>query len=140
AATTTPSIDAQISSTTLSSKFKTAAMVDGVISQAFCIAIARLDTNCKSSSKYKVPLATKAENSPNEYPATLSGLKSVKVFAKITECKNTAGWFTLVCFNSSSVPLNMISVMLKPKISFALSNSSLAIADVSYKSLPIPEN
>src|SRR5690606_30216293 len=129
--TTTPSIEAQMSSTTLSSKFKTAAIVEGVISQAFCIAIARFDTNFNASSKDNVPLATKAENSPNECPATISGLKSGNVFAKITECKNTAGCVTLVCFSSSSVPLNMISVMLKPKISLALSNNSFAVSEDS---------
>ena len=59
--TTTPSISAQISSTTLSSRFKTAAIVEGVISQAFCMAMARWETNFSPSSKLKAPLATKAE-------------------------------------------------------------------------------
>ena len=129
-----------MSSTILSSKFKTAAMVEGVISHAFCIAKALLETNTKASSKDKAPFATNAENSPNECPATISGSKSSNVLAKITECKKTAGCVTLVSFNSSAVPSNIISVIRKPKISFALSNSSLATAEFSYKSLPIPVN
>ena len=129
-----------MSSTILSSKFKTAAIVLGVISQAFCIAIARWETSFKPSSKDKVPLATKAENSPKEWPATISGLKLSNVFAKITECKNTAGCVTLVSFNCSAVPSNMMSVMRNPNISLAFSNNSFAKAEFSYKSLPIPVN
>jgi hypothetical protein len=45
------------------------------------------ETNFNPSSNDKVPLATNAEKSPNECPATISGLKSSpKVLAKITEC------------------------------------------------------
>ena len=33
----------------------------------------------------------------------------------ITEWRNTAGWVTLVCLSSSSVPANMMSVMRKPR-------------------------
>ncbi|MNT69726.1 hypothetical protein D3C72_2080620 [compost metagenome] len=76
-------------------------------------------------------MATKAENSPKECPATISGLKSSKVLAKITECKNTAGCVTLVSFSSSAVPSNIISVILKPNISLAFSNNSLAKAEFS---------
>ncbi|MNE09379.1 hypothetical protein D3C80_1020520 [compost metagenome] len=115
-------------------------MVDGFISQAFCMANALWETNFNPSSKDKAPLATKAENSPNECPATISGLKSSSVLAKITECKNTAGCVTLVSFNCSAVPSNMMSVMRKPNISLAFSNNSLAKGEFSYKSLPIPVN
>ena len=38
------------------------------------------------------------------------------------------------------MPLNMISVMRYPRISFAFSNNSLAKAEFSYRSLPIPTN
>ena len=40
---------------------------------------------------------------------------------KKPECKNIAGWVTRVCLRSSSEPSNMISVMLKPRISLAWS-------------------
>ncbi len=48
-------------------------MVEGAISQAFCIAKARLETSLNPSSKDKTPFATKADNSPKECPATISG-------------------------------------------------------------------
>ena len=67
-------------------------MVEGSASQAFCIAIARLETKIRPSSKVKAPLATRAENSPNECPATISGLKlSPSVLASSTEWRNMAG-------------------------------------------------
>ena len=95
-------------------------MVDGCNSQAFCIAKARVETNFNPSSNDKTPAETKAENSPNEWPATISGLNlSPKTLAKITECKKMAGWVTLVCFSSSSEPVNIISVIQNPKISLA---------------------
>ena len=103
------------------------------------MAIALFETNFNPSSNDKAPFTTKAENSPKECPATISGFTS-KTLAKITECKKTAGWVTLVSFNSSAVPSNMISVILKPKISFAFSNNSFAKGEFSYKSLPIPVN
>ena len=72
-------------------------MVDGVFSQAFCIAIARADTKRTPSSNDKAPAATSAENSPREWPATISGQKSGPiVFANITECRKMAGCVTLV--------------------------------------------
>ena len=64
---------AQISSTFSSGKANTAAIVEGVASQAFCIAWARLETNTKPSSKERAPAATRAENSPREWPAVMSG-------------------------------------------------------------------
>ena len=118
-----------------------AAIVDGATSHAFCIACARCDTSFNPSSNDIAPAATSAENSPSEWPATISGANSSPiVFANITECKNTAGWVTLVCFKSSGVPSNIKSVILKPKISFAFSNISRASALFSYRSLPIPTN
>ncbi|MNY63531.1 hypothetical protein D3C86_2005040 [compost metagenome] len=92
AGTTTSSIEAHMSSTTLSSKPKIAAIVDGCNSHAFCIALARAITSLNASSKFNVPLATNEENSPKECPATISGLKlSPKTLANITECKKIAG-------------------------------------------------
>ena len=120
-----PEVFAQTCSTIASSKPKTAAMVLGCNSQAFCMAKARLETNFKPSSNVNDPLATNAENSPSECPATISGLKlPPKVLAKITECKNMAGCVTLVSFKSSAEPSNMMSVILKPKIPLAISNNS----------------
>jgi hypothetical protein len=55
-----------MSSTSSSAKANTAAMVEGLISQAFCMALARMLTSFKASSKASVPFATKAENSPKE--------------------------------------------------------------------------
>ena len=60
-------------------------MVDGFNSQAFCIALARIDTRRKASSKVRVLFATKAENSPNECPATISGFKPCVTLYKMTE-------------------------------------------------------
>ena len=63
-----------------------AAMVEGVASQAFCIAIARAYTSFNPSSKLNAPAATNAENSPSEWPAVISGLKSSPMQrAEITE-------------------------------------------------------
>ena len=130
-----------MSSTIASSRPKTAAIVEGAISQAFCIAKARLETNFSPSSKVKTPFVTNADNSPKECPATISGLKpSPKTFAKITECKKIAGCVTFVSFNCSAVPSNIISVIEKPKISFAFSKYFCANEDFSYKSKPIPVN
>ena len=118
-----------------------AAMVEGFISQAFCIAKARLETRLTPSAKSMAPAATNAENSPKEWPATISGANfSPRDFAKMTEWRNTAGWVTFVCFNSDSSPANMTSVIRKPSISLAFSNRSFAKGMFSYKSLPIPMN
>ena len=103
------------------------------------MAKALFETNLKPSSNDNAPFTTSAENSPKECPATMSGFTS-NTLAKITECKKTAGWVTLVSFNSSAVPSNMISVILKPRISFAFSNNAAAKGEFSYKSLPIPVN
>ena len=47
----------------------------------------------------------------------MSGLKEEsRQDAKIEECKNIAGCVTLVSFNSSAEPSNIILVMSKPKI------------------------
>ena len=84
---------------------------------------------------------TSAENSPNECPATISGVISLSfVRAKITECKKIDGCVTEVCLRSSLVPLNMILLILNPKISFAMLKKSAAVFDESNKSLPIPGN
>ena len=118
-----------------------AAIVEGCISQAFCMAMARAYTSLRPSSNDRAPAATRAENSPNECPAVISGWKaSPRQSAEMTECRNTAGCVTLVWRRSSSVPLNIISVMRYPKISFAFSNSSFASGELSYRSLPIPTN
>ena len=116
-------------------------MVEGSNSHAFCMAKALCDTNFNADSKSNAPLATKAENSPRECPATISGRKSSpNVLVKITECKKIAGCVTLVCFKSSAVPWNMISVIENPKMSFALLNKSFARSDFSNNSFPIPGN
>ena len=51
-----------------------------------------------------------------------------------------AGCVTLVSFNASASPSNIMSVMENPKISFAVEKRSFATALSSYKSLPIPTN
>ena len=105
------------------------------------MAKALCETNFNPSSKDKAPFATNAENSPKECPATICGWNSSpNVLAKITECRKIAGCVTFVSFNCSAVPSNMMSVILKPNMSFAFSNNSLAKAEFSYKSLPIPVN
>ena len=64
----------------------------GAASQAFCMAMARAATNFKPSSKLKQRVAVKAESSPKEWPAAISGLKSCpRHKALITLCKKTAG-------------------------------------------------
>ena len=63
-----------------------AAIVEGCASQAFCIAMARAYTSFNPSSNDNAPAATKAENSPSECPAVISGLKSSPMQrAEITE-------------------------------------------------------
>ena len=57
---------AQISSTFSSGKPMMAAIVPGLASQSFCIALARAATSFKPSSKAMAPAATNAENSPRE--------------------------------------------------------------------------
>jgi len=140
AATTTSLMLLQTCSTFSSSIPMMAAMVEGSASQAFCMAWALAYTSLSASSKPSVLLATRAENSPRECPATMSGLKFSMVEARITECRKMAGWVTLVCFRSSSVPSNIISVMRKPRISLAFSNRSRALLCPSYNSFPIPTN
>ncbi len=109
-----------------------AAIVEGAASHAFCMAMARLETSLRPSSKESAPAATNAENSPNEWPATMSGANSSPSdLANMTECRNMAGWVTLVCLSSSSVPPNIMSVMEKPRMSFALSKRALASGIVS---------
>ena len=51
------------------------------------------------------------------------------------ECK-----MELIEFAKKLTPANIKSVIRKPRISFAFSNSSLANGDDSYKSFPIPTN
>ena len=115
-------------------------MVLGFASQAFCMAPARIATSLNASPKLKVPFATKAENSPSECPATISGL-AFSIFLKAaTECIKIAGCVMLVFFKSSSVPLNIILLISKPSISLASSNNCFAAALLSYKFLPIPLN
>src|SRR5665647_1908804 len=81
---------AHTSSTLSSAKANTAAIVEGFCSQAFCIALALINTSFSASSKLNTRLATNAENSPNECPATISGFASCSVLNAATECKNTA--------------------------------------------------
>ena len=59
-------MDSQTSSTASSLSPRTAAIVEGSISHAFCMAIARAYTNFNPSSNDRAFEATKAENSPNE--------------------------------------------------------------------------
>ena len=97
-------------------------MVLGVRSHAFCMAEARFDTSSKPSSNDIARAATKAENSPSEWPATASGWKaSPAIIALMTEWRNKAGCVTLVCFSASAVPSNMMSVIRKPSNSLARS-------------------
>ena len=134
-------MELHVCSTILFSRPNTAAMVPLLESQAFCIACARCETSLRPSSNFRVLFATRAENSPSECPATISGRKrSSKLFARITECRNIAGCVTLVCFKSSTLPSNIILVILNPKISLACSNRDLASVEVSYRDKPIPEN
>ena len=126
---TFPSLEtvAQTSSTFSSGRPMMAAIVPGFFSQAFCMALARAATSFSPSSKLSAPAATSAENSPREWPATMSGLNaSPKQRAEMTLWRNTAGCVTLVSFSCSSVPANMMPVILKPRISSALSKSSFA--------------
>ena len=69
------------------------------------------------------------KNSPSECPATASGF-TPSALAMMTEWRNTAGWVTLVCLSSSSVPANMMSVMRKPRISVGLLEESLGFGDI----------
>ena len=63
-----------------------AAMVEGWASQAFCMAMARAYTSFSPSSNDKAPAATKAENSPKECPAVISGWKASPMHkAEMTE-------------------------------------------------------
>ncbi len=114
-------------------------MLPGRFSQHFCMAIARFDTRRNPSSNDTAPETTNAENSPSECPATASGF-TPSTLARITEWRNTAGCVTLVCFSSSAVPPNMMSVMRNPRISSAFSKSALADSLFSYRSFPMPEN
>src|SRR6185312_11426129 len=106
-------MEAQISSTLVSSSARIAAIVEGFTSQAFCIAFALTATKFNASEKLKQPFATNAENSPSECPATISGVAVASVLKAITECKKTAGCVTFVCFSSSAVPKNITSEIEK---------------------------
>ena len=130
---------AQASSTSSSEPPRTAAIVPGRSSQAFCMASARFATSLRPASNVMAPVAVSAENSPSECPAAISGLPPWTL-AIATESRNTAGCVTFVCLRSSAVPLNITSVMLKPRISFALRNIDFTSAFDSNKSLPIPGN
>ena len=124
-------MEAQTLSTKLSSAPMTAAMVPGCSSQAFCMALARLATKRRPSSKVSTLLATRAENSPKEWPATMLGWKSSSTEARMTEWRKMAGWVTLVWRRSSSVPSNIKSVILKSNIRLALWNMSFAFEEWS---------
>ena len=110
-----PSTLLQMSSTCSSDRLRIAAIVDGVASQAFCIAMARLLTKISAFSKLSAPAAVSAENSPKLWPATKSGLKSApSSLAIITLMVKMAGWVTLVSLSSSAVPSNMILLNENP--------------------------
>ena len=109
----------------------TAAIVPGTASQHFCISLARIATRRRASSKDIAPAAARAENSPSEWPATMSGRKLSVHAARMVECRKMAGWVTLVAFRSSSVPSNMMRVISKPSISSALSKNSRALVSLS---------
>ena len=130
-----------MSSTVLSSSFSTAAMVDGVRSQHFCMALARAMTSLRPSSKLMAPAATKAENSPSEWPPTMSGLNCSPMYlARMTLWRKMAGCVTRVCLRSSGVPANIRSVMRKPIMSLAFSNMARHSSLPSYRFLPMPTN
>ena len=63
----------------------TAAIVPGTASQHFCISAARRETSFRASSKDIAPAATRAENSPRECPATISGANPGVQAARMTE-------------------------------------------------------
>ena len=87
------------------------------------------------------PAATKALNSPRLCPATMAGLNaSPSTLAFTTLCRKMAGWVTLVCFRSASLPVNITLVRLKPRMSLACSNQMRALLSASYRSLPMPGN
>jgi len=110
-------------------------------SQTFCMADARLEISFSADSKSKDPITANAVISPNECPATISGLKSLpRVFDRINECKKIAGWANFVCFKSEADPLNITSVIEYPKISLPLLKYSCANLDFSNNSFPIPGN
>ena len=134
-----PSVRLQISSTCSSERPRTAAIVDGLASQAFCMAMALVLTSFNAFSKLNAPAAVNAENSPRLCPATKVGLKSLpSKFAIITLKVNMAGWVTLVSFNSSAVPSNMTLLKLKLSTSSAWSKSTFATSLLVYRSFPIP--
>jgi hypothetical protein len=110
----------------------TAAMVLGCSSQAFCMALARAATSFNPSANSMAPAATRALNSPSEWPATMLGWKaSPRTFAFTTLCRKIAGCVTLVCFRSASLPLNITFVRLKPSRSLACSNQMRALLSAS---------
>ena len=106
-------------------------------------AIARAYTNFKSVFKVERSGCNKSRELAQWMAAVISGLKSSPMQrAEITECKKTAGWVTLVWRKSSSVPLNIISVIRYPRISFLLSNNSFRSAELFsiYKLSTLPGN
>ena len=120
-----PGVAAHTSSIMLASPPMMAAIVPGTASQQRCIAWARTETRRRPSSKERAPAATRAENSPSECPATMSGLIPAQI-AVATECRNTAGCVTRVAFRSSAVPENMVSRRSKPRMLSAASKRSRA--------------
>ncbi len=116
-------------------------MVPGRISQAFCMALARAATSFNPSANSMAPAATSALNSPRLCPAVMAGRNASPItLAFTTLCRKIAGCVTLVCFRSASLPRNMISVMVNPRMSLACSNQMRALLSASYRSLPIPGN
>ena len=116
-------------------------MVPGSASQAFCMALARAATSFRPSANSMAPAATSALSSPSECPATMSGRNSSPMaLAFTTLCRKMAGCVTSVRFRSSSLPLNITWVRLKPSRSLACSNQMRALLSASYRSLPIPGN
>ena len=78
------------------------------------MALARAATKRRPSAKESTPAATKAENSPNECPATIEGWGLFNVEYANIECKKIAGCVTSVRRSSSSVPENIIEAKSKP--------------------------
>ena len=75
-----------------SSNPKTAAIVLGLYFTGLLHGHCPLEHQFQSIFKIQGPIATNAENSPKECPATISGLKLDPItLLMITECKKMAG-------------------------------------------------
>ena len=80
-----------------------------------------------------------ADNSPREWPATKSGLKSFfSSILLITENIKMAGWVFFVFFKSSELPSNITFEISNCIILSAILKSFLLTSEYSYSFLPMP--